>query len=119
MEYLKDLKKGVWTEIYSHQPIDIYRRNLQQVYMSNAIKMFVSTNEIVMTGQLGGINIYMNPDVTKSDGGSIMRAHLVELRTEIKNAIPFASGLTKLHLEEMVRKINVGLIPKTYTTPTP
>jgi hypothetical protein len=119
MEYLKDLKKGVWTEIYSHQPIDIYRRNLQQVYMSNAIKMFVATNEIVMTGQLGGINVYMNPDVTKSDGGSIMRAHLVELRTDIKNAIPFASGLTKLHLEEMVRKINVGLIPKTYTTATP
>jgi hypothetical protein len=54
----------------------------------------------------------MNPDVTKSDGGSIMRAHLVELRADIKNAIPFASGLTKLHLEEMVRKNQCGFNPE-------
>lgn len=119
LEYLKDLKTGVWSEIYKHQAIDIYRRNLQQIYISNAIKMFVATTEIVMTNQLGGINIYMNPDVTKSDGGSIMRAHLIELKADIKKAIPFASGLTKLHLEEMVRKINAGLVPKTLVTPTP
>lgn len=119
MEYLQDLKTGIWTEIYKHQPIDIYRRNLQQTYLSNAIKMFVSTNEIVMTGQLGGLNVYMNPDVTKSDGGSIMRAHLIGLKADIKKAIPFATGLTKLHLQEMVRKIDVGLIPKTLVTPTP
>lgn len=119
MEYLKDLKMGVWAEIYKHKSIDIYRRNLQQIYISNAIKAFVATNEIVMTGQLGGINIYMNPDVTKSDGASIMRAHLLGLKADIKKAIPTAIGLTKIHLQEMVRKIDIGLIPKTLTTPTP
>lgn len=119
MEYLKDLRTSIWSEIYTHKPIDIYRRNLQQIYISNAVKMFVATTEIVMTGQLGGINIYMNPDVTKSDGQSIMRAHLVSLKADIKKAIPFATGLTKLHLEEMVRKIDVGLVPKTLVTTTP
>jgi hypothetical protein len=119
MEYLKDLKMGVWGELYTHQQIDIYRRNLQQIYISNAIKTFVATTEIVMTNQLGGINVYMNPDVTKSDGSSIMRAHLIGLKADIKKAIPVAHGLTKLHLQEMVRKIDVGLIPKTLVTPTP
>ncbi|SDL86847.1 protein of unknown function [Pedobacter sp. ok626] len=119
IEYLKDLKMGVWGELYKHQPIDIYRRNLQQIYISNAIKTFVATTEIVMTNQLGGINVYLNPDVTKSDGLSIMRAHLIDLKADIKKAIPAASGLTKLHLQEMVRKIDVGLVPKTLVTPTP
>lgn len=119
MEYLKDLRTGIWSEIYTHQPIDIYRRNLQQIYISNAVKMFVATTEIVMTGQLGGINIYVNPDVTRSDGQSIMRAHLVDLKADIKKAIPFSTGLTKLHLEEMVRKIDVGIRAKTLVTPTP
>lgn len=119
MEYLKDLRTNIWSEIYTHKPIDIYRRNLQQLYISNAVKMFVATTEIVMTGQLGGINIYVNPDVTKSDGQSIVRAHLVSLKADIKKAIPFATGLTKLHLEEMVRKIDVGMVPRTLVTPTP
>ncbi len=118
-EYLKDLRTNIWSEIYSHQAIDIYRRNLQQVYLANAIKMFVATTEIVMTGQLGGLNIYINPDVTKSDGATLIRAHLLALKADIKKAIPFANGMTKLHLEEMVNKIDVGLRPKMLNTPTP
>jgi hypothetical protein len=117
-EYLNDLKQGIWTEIYKNKDIDIYRRNLQQSYLTNAIKMFVATTEIVMTNQLGGLNIYINPDVTRSDGGSIMRAHLVELKSDIQKAIPMANGMTKLHLEEMSRKIDVGLTPKTSTVTT-
>jgi len=117
-EYFKDLKMGIWTEIYSKKPISLYRRNLQQYYIANMQKMFVATNEIVMTGQLGGINVYLNPDVTRTDGESLVRAELVALRADIEKAIPTATGMTKTHLKEMVRKINVGLVPKTLVTPT-
>lgn len=117
-EYLKDLRAGIWTEIYKKQPISLYRRNLQQLYISNMQKMFATVNEIVMTGQLGGINVYINPDVTKTDGESLVRTELVSLRADLQKAIPAATGMTKIHLKEMVRKINVGLIPKTLVAPT-
>ena len=117
-EYLDDLKHGIWSEIYKNKDIDIYRRNLQQGYLTNALKMLGAVNEIVMTSQLGGLNIYINPDVTKSDGGSIIRPHLLGLKADIQKAMPSATGITKLHLEEMSRKIDVGLIPKTATIAT-
>ncbi len=119
MEYLRDLRMGIWTEIYSRHSIDIYRRNLQQMYISNMLKMFVATNEIVMTNQLGGLNVYINPDVTRSDAGSIVRAELVGLKTDLRKAIPNSTGMSRLHLEEMIRKIDIGLRPKMLVTPTP
>lgn len=83
------------------------------------LKMFVATNEIVMTNQLGGLNVYINPDVTRSDAGSIVRAELIGLKNDIRKAIPNSTGMSRLHLEEMIRKIDIGLRPKMLVTPMP
>jgi hypothetical protein len=44
-----DLRKGIWSEIYSHKPIDIYRRNLQKAFVENLGN--------IINGQSGGIRI--------------------------------------------------------------
>lgn len=111
-EFLEDLKQGVWSELYTNKPIDIYRRNLQKTYLLNALKAFIATGEIVMTSQGSGLLIYVNPDPTRFDASSMMRAHLVSLRDDIQKAIPSQEGIAKYHLEDMVQRINDGLTAK-------
>src|SRR5207247_1415257 len=35
VEYLNDLKAGVWSEVKDKKPIDAYRRSLQKSYVAN------------------------------------------------------------------------------------
>lgn len=111
-EFLADLKAGVWGELYSHKPIDIYKRNLQKLYLQNSFKAFIPTNEIVMTSQGNGTLIYINPDPTMIDASSMIRAHLVSLRSDIVKAIPFATGQTLAHLKDLIVRLDHGLKPK-------
>jgi hypothetical protein len=111
-EFLADLKAGVWGELYTHQPIDIYRRNLQKTYVLNALKAFVATTEIVMTSQGSGLLIYVNPDPTRTDVSSMIRAHLAALKKDISKAIPVAKGITKAHLQDLLVRINLGITGK-------
>lgn len=111
-EFMNDLKMSVWSELYTHQPIDLYRRNLQKSYVLNALKSFVATTEIVMTSQGSGILIYANPDPTRTDASALTRAQLIGLKKDIVKAIPFAKGITKAHLQDLISKIENGLKTK-------
>ncbi|MEJ2882479.1 zinc-dependent metalloprotease [Pedobacter sp. GR22-6] len=111
-EFLDDLKMGVWEELYTNKPIDIYRRNLQKTYILNAMKAFAATGEIVMTSQGSGLLVYVNPDPTRFDASSLTRAHLLSLRDDIQKAIPSQNGLSRFHLEDMVQRITEGLSSK-------
>lgn len=116
-EFLNDLKISIWNEVYSHKPIDIYRRNLQKMYIENCFKEFVATNEIVMASRGSGLQIYINPDPTKSDVSSFIRAHLVNLRNDIHKAIPLSTGFTRYHLQDMYDRITNFLTPKGVSLP--
>ncbi|RBQ07896.1 zinc-dependent metalloprotease [Pedobacter miscanthi] len=111
-EFLSDLKAGVWGELFTHQPIDIYRRNLQKTYILNALKAFVATTEIVVTAQGSGPLAYANPDPTRTDVSSMVRAHLIELKKDILKAIPLSKGITKAHLQDILVRINNGIAGK-------
>jgi hypothetical protein len=85
LEFLDDLKKSVWRELYTGRPIDIYRRNLQKAYIEN------TSNTLKATG---------------SDASSLMRAHLLSLKKDVKKAIRSQKGLSKYHLQDIVQKID-------------
>ncbi len=108
-EFLDDLKKGVWTELYSGKPIGQNRRNLQRTYLDMAFTAFRSVNEIVGRNSGNGLQLYINPDPTKSDIASLMRRHLLDLKKEINTAIPLQRGLAKDHLELIVVRIDKAL----------
>jgi len=95
-EFLDDLKRSVWSELYSHQPIDLNRRNLQRMYIDDAFTAFRSVNEIVGRNSGNGIQFYINLIRQKADVAGLMRAHLLSLRKDITNAIPSQKGLAKI-----------------------
>lgn len=108
-EFLDDLKKSVWTELYSGKTIDINRRNLQRMYIDDAFLAFRAVNEIVGRNSGNGTQFYINPDPTKADVASLMRAHLSELRKDVLLAIPSQKSLAKDHLQNIVARIDKWL----------
>ena len=113
-ELLSDLKKGIWSELTTKKKIDVYRRNLQKSYV-NILSGIIApprTSETTIIINFGGTSRpQLNTD--KSDIKSIVRAHLISLRSEIKAAIPSISDeMSKYHLQDLVTRIDEALHPK-------
>lgn len=110
--YLNDLKKYIFSELYSHQPIDLYRRNLQKSYVDQ-LEELIGTP--AAPGGSGGM-VFMftaNTDPTKSDISSIARAQLVSLRSDIRSAAAASTDtMTRYHLNDLADRIGHMLDPK-------
>ncbi|MCX2453936.1 zinc-dependent metalloprotease [Pedobacter sp. PLR] len=101
-----DLKTGVWSELYSHKPIDVYRRNLQKAYIDYLSKLMVAP---ASAAGAPGMRVL---DPTSSDVSSIGRANMMTLAKDIRAAIPTATGLSKYHLQDLLVRVNNVLNPK-------
>jgi hypothetical protein len=95
-ELFADLQKGVWGELETKTPIDLYRRNLQKIYVDR-------------------MTVYLTPasanaTVKPSEVTAIVRAHLVMLRTKMRTALITANdSSTRNHLQDLVIKIDETL----------
>jgi len=100
-EFLADLHRGVWTEIYSGSQIRLWRRNLQRFYLD------------LMASRLYGTG--------GAEYGAIVRSDLLELEAGIVRAIarPTANRTTRIHLQEMRQRVREILNPKTQIVPVP
>ncbi|MEO6611239.1 MAG: zinc-dependent metalloprotease [Chitinophagaceae bacterium] len=106
VDLFSDLKKGIWTELSTKKPIDIYRRNLQKSYISILNNML---NPPAVS--VGGVTVSGSPD--KSDISSVIRAHFTGLRAEINAALPGTTDpMSKYHLQDVIKKIDNALNPK-------
>ena len=106
-----DLRKDIWSELYTHKPIDLYRRNLQKRHIVYLSGLLAENNIIYITSLGGSLFGMIIPAPSQSDVGSLARAGLVQLREDIRKAIPQATGLSRVHLEDMVARITEGLNP--------
>lgn len=108
---LSDLKKGIWSELATRKPIEIYRRNLQKSYV-NILNSLLNPG----TGpsiSFSGIIISGSTASDKSDIKSVVRAHLGSLRTEINATVPLITDpMTKYHLQDELKRIDKALNPK-------
>jgi hypothetical protein len=112
-EMLADAKKGVWTELTAASPIDIFRRNLQKVYIDALISLVNATPPVIPMGLPPGLASLFGGDIKNTDVPSIARAQLVELRNEIAAAIPRETDkLSKYHLQDVLERIKQALNPK-------
>jgi hypothetical protein len=111
---LNDLQKGIFSELVGHQPIDIYRRNLQKMYVEDLIRLIAGT-----TGG-GGINVgnitmsagSSGADKT-SDAISVIKAHIKAMASQIKAALPAAPDRdTRNHLQDIYERLTNALQPK-------
>jgi uncharacterized protein DUF4953/uncharacterized protein DUF5117/uncharacterized protein DUF5118 len=113
-ELFSDLKKGIWSELVTKKKIDVYRRNLQKSYV-NILSSIIAppkASETTIVINFGGTS---RPQLSadKSDIKSLVRAHLVSLRNEIKAAIPGTTDeMSRYHLQDVVTRIDNALNPK-------
>jgi hypothetical protein len=107
-ELMSDLRRGIFSELNSNAAIDIYRRNLQKIYVNNLIDAL--DNEGKKTGS--GLN--RRPvKYSETDIPSISRGQLNQLKNQLKaGAVKNADRMSKFHLQDLVAKINLALDPK-------
>jgi Met-zincin/Domain of unknown function (DUF5117)/Domain of unknown function (DUF5118) len=109
IELLADLKKGIWMEVSSRKPIDIYRRNLQKSYISSLIGLLKSPS--FPSG--AGIVIFISGGTDKNDIQSVVRGYLAGLRTEaLAASAAIADQMTKFHLQDIAKRIDNALNAK-------
>ncbi|WP_291138031.1 zinc-dependent metalloprotease [Flavobacterium sp. UBA7663] len=106
-ELMSDLRRGIFSEIRTNAPIDIYRRNLQKLFVSKLIETMSSEKTNVAT--FGGRRIVL----ADTDIPSIARGQLNELKNQLRAAAAVSSDrLTKFHLNDLVARIENAMKPK-------
>jgi hypothetical protein len=112
-EMMADAKKGVWGELAAASSIDIYRRNLQKVYVDALVNLLNATPPAIPAGLPPGLLLLFGGDIKNTDVPSVARAQLVELRAEIQAAAPRETDkLSKYHLQDLAERIKEALNPK-------
>lgn len=110
-----DLESGIWSEIKTAQPIDVYRRNLQKIYaekMIGLLKPGKANVQSIPPGVTYGFSTRV-VELEKTDLPSIARGHLEILKGSIQKAIPLQTDkLSKYHLKDVLQRIDLALDPK-------
>jgi hypothetical protein len=113
-ELITELKQNIWSELATHKPIDLYRRNLQKAFIERMGSLVNPTS--VGSGISFGtivINFGSSFDTKKSDVVSIVKGNLRALRSEIKSTLPSINDtMTTYHLQDVVDRITLILEPR-------
>ena len=107
---LDDVRRGVWSEVYSGRPADAFRRELQNDYLTtiaNKLNPQPESPQITAQRQQFGIPRVMASDDAKSQ----LRGTLVQLRTDLRAARP-SDRATQLHFQGAIKRIDDILDPK-------
>ena len=107
-ELMTDLKKGIFSELKSGKAIDIYRRNLQKLFVNELIEA------LDVNGKQTARGLNRRPvNYSETDIPSIARGQLSELKRDVKTALSITSDrLSKFHLQDVLAKIDAALDPK-------
>ena len=100
-DFVADVRKGIWSEVYSGSQIRLWRRNLQRFYLE------------LMAARVYG-----------PGGGeyrAIVRGDLVGLEADLASAIARSAldRTTRTHLHDMHQRVRDILDPKTPPTAPP
>ena len=106
-ELMSDLRSGIFSEIKTNSPIDIFRRNLQKLFVSKLIET-MATDKNNTTTFSGRRIVLVDTDIP-----SIARGHLIELKSQLRiAAINTPDRLTRFHLNDLVARIENAMKPK-------
>ncbi|SDD69770.1 protein of unknown function [Algoriphagus faecimaris] len=110
-ELFDDLRSGIWGELAGGRTIDVHRRSLQRAHIERL--------ELMLTGDEPSLPAafrrFAGPQInaSQSDIRPIARGELKTLQRQIRAAIGRTSDrMSKLHLEDLVERIDMILDPK-------
>jgi shikimate kinase len=110
---LTDLRKGIWSELVTKQPIDIYRRNLQKTYVEALTRMISGDGGGNLVISLGGGSITSSLSSRTSDAVSIAKAQLRTLASEVRSSLPlYKDANSRAHLQDVLERMDQALKPK-------
>ena len=112
LEMMRDLRRGIWSELRSGRKIDTYRRNLQKVHIDRLGYLMTAESQKKMP-EFGGYQKSTAINTSQSDIRSVARAELNSLKRTIKSAMGRTSdNMSKYHLQDAVERIDMILDPK-------
>jgi hypothetical protein len=114
-EMMTDLRSGIFSELKSKTNIDIYRRNIQKVFVDKVTTLLKPGNATVISIPVGvtyGFNRRI-VNLAQTDLPSIARGQLIDLKNEMKAASArMTDKLSKYHLQDLIARIDLALDPK-------
>ncbi|AXT21300.1 DUF5117 domain-containing protein [Flavobacteriaceae bacterium AU392] len=111
LNMMQDLRKGIFSELARGRSIDTYRRNLQRVYIDR-MSFLMTGNQAVIPARFRAFVRRTNVNVNQSDIRAVVRAELKTLQRSVRSAIGRSNGLTRIHLQDALERINDILDPK-------
>ncbi|WKD84972.1 hypothetical protein KCTC32516_00309 [Polaribacter huanghezhanensis] len=110
LSMMGDLRRGVWSELYSRKSIDVYRRNLQRAYIDQLGSLMKAKTQ---RGANSGYFKQSSFNANLSDVKPIVRGELNRIKRDAKKAIATAPNtITRYHLQDIVKRIDEILDPK-------
>ncbi|WP_220494843.1 zinc-dependent metalloprotease [Lacibacter sediminis] len=106
-EVMDDLRRAIFSEVYAKKATDVYRRNLQKMFVERIITLLPGGASPLSIGGLG-ITLQISPslNIKNTDAYSILKGTLRTLRNDIKAALPLTTdNMTKLHLQDLSDRI--------------
>lgn len=106
VQFMKDLRLGLWNELYSGQAIDTYRRNLQKGHIERLGYLLTATSQRKLPDS-GGYRKSTAVTTNQSDIRSVARAELMNLKSAITANLGSSSDtMSRYHLQDAVSRIN-------------
>jgi hypothetical protein len=118
-DFFGDMQNIIFRELKSNQPIDIYRRNLQKLYVDKLIDIVApepapaTATAAPAGGRRGGGGQGGPRELEQTDVVSVAKAQLRLINSQIKTALPGTTdSMSNYHLQDISERINVALNPK-------
>ena len=108
---LDDLRRGIFSEIYSGQSIDAFRRELQSDYLTQIERKFAPPAPAAGGGGGGGFG-GAPPIPLSDDAKSQLRGSLVTLKSDLQKATGKGDRGTQLHVLGAIKRLDDILNPK-------
>ena len=114
-ELITDLNNGIFSELKSKNSIDMYRRNIQKIYIDKMISLLKPGNATVRSVPVGvtyGFNT-RTVNLAETDLPSIARGQLISLKNDLKtSSARMTDRMSKYHVLDLISRINEALNPK-------
>jgi uncharacterized protein YdeI (BOF family) len=117
-DFFADMQNIVFRELKTNQAIDIYRRNLQKLYVDKLIDIVAPAPDPAAAataiptggGRRGGGG---GRELEQTDAVSVAKAQLRLINSQIATALPgTADSMSKYHLQDLSERIAAALSPK-------
>ncbi|GGW88743.1 zinc-dependent metalloprotease [Salegentibacter mishustinae] len=110
IDMMSDVRTGIWSEVYSGQNIDRYRRNLQRAYIERMEHLMTEEQSEIPSRYRSWIT-RSDIDVAQSDIRPVVRGELKTLQNQIRRASNRGDRLTRYHLQDALERIDLILNP--------